>query len=296
MPISETARSVARTLLGRRAARGVRRWLNRASLDPHWYVTRFAGRHGLEIGGPSEVFGDVGPISLYEVLSSLDNCLFASQTIWEGQVREGQHFQYSALKPPGCQFIADATNLNTIQDATYDCILGSHVLEHIANPLRALAEWTRILNDDGLLLIVLPHKDGTFDWRRPTTTLAHMIDDRDRNTNEDDLTHLEEILALHDLDRDKPAGSLEQFRSRCMANFHNRAMHHHVFDTLAAVRLVDCAGLQLLRVDLLRPFHIFLTCEKLRRTGDNGDFLSEHAMYRQRSPFPSDRRNAQKSV
>jgi SAM-dependent methyltransferase len=226
----------------------------------------------------------------------LDNCLFASRTIWEGQVREGQHFQYSSQKPPGYQFITEATNLDAIHDAAYECVLASHVLEHIANPLRALAEWMRVLKDDGLLLIVLPHKDGTFDWRRPTTTLAHMIEDGDRNMDEDDLTHLEEILALHDLDRDKPAGSFEQFRSRCTANFHNRAMHHHVFDTHAAVRLMDRAGLQLLRVDVLRPFHIFLTCQKPSRTPGNEAFLSERAMYRQRSPFPSDRRNSPKSV
>ena len=32
---------------------------------------------------------------------------------------------------------------------TYDVLLSSHTLEHIANPLRALSEWKRIVGDDG---------------------------------------------------------------------------------------------------------------------------------------------------
>ncbi len=44
------------------------------------------------------------------------------------------------------------------------------------------------------------------------------------------MTHLNEILELHDLSMDPPAGTLEQFKARSLKNLENRALHHHVFD------------------------------------------------------------------
>jgi hypothetical protein len=84
------------------------------------------------------------------------------------------------------------------------------------------------LKEDGLLVSVLPHKDGIFEWRRPTTRLAHMIEGYEKDVGDNDLTHLPEILALHDLEKDKPTGSAEQFRRRCLDNSFNRALHHHM--------------------------------------------------------------------
>jgi len=79
--------------------------------------------------------------------------------------------------------------------------------------------------------------------------LAHMMDDFRNGTGDDDLTHLPEILALHDMERDPAAGSKEQFRQRCLQNHSNRAIHHHVFDTASAIALVDHAGFQIVRVE-----------------------------------------------
>jgi hypothetical protein len=40
---------------------------------------------------------------------------------------------------------------------------------------------------------------------------------------------MNEIIELHDLKKDKHAGSPEQFRERSLKNIENRALHHHVF-------------------------------------------------------------------
>jgi SAM-dependent methyltransferase len=162
-------------------------------------------------------------------------------------------------------------------------------LEHVANPLRALEEWRRVLENNGLLLLILPHKDGTFDWRRPVTELEHMIDDYEKNVGEEDLTHLPEILALHDLKKDLPAGSAENFRLRCAENSANRAMHHHVFDTSLTLRLLDRAHFQLLRVSAFAPCHIIVLSRKCDGVPDNMAFLAPDARYRNHSPFSSDR-------
>jgi SAM-dependent methyltransferase len=249
----------------------------------------FAGKHGIEIGGPSAILGDAGVLPIYRVLAELDNCLYSARTIWTGDVQEGRVFQYHPLKRCGNQIICEATDLKPIKDSAYECVLASHCLEHVANPLRALGEWGRVLQQDGLLLLILPHKDGTFDWKRPITSLDHMIEDFRNEIGEDDLTHLPEILALHDLEKDKAAGSKEEFQQRCRQNFSNRAMHHHVFDIRTAVALVDRAAFKLVRVDIAKPYHIIILAQRCDRTCDNSAFLGPNADYHCQSPFPSDR-------
>jgi SAM-dependent methyltransferase len=250
---------------------------------------KLAGKRALEIGGPSDIFGDDGLLQIYSILRSVDNCLFSARTIWTGEVQIGRRFQYHPRKDPGTQLICEATDLSPVPDSSYEAVLASHCLEHVANPIRALEEWKRVLVKGGFLLLVLPHKDGTFDWRRPVTPLEHMIQDYERNTTEDDLTHLPEILALHDLEKDPPAGSPEQFKQRCLVNSANRAIHHHVFDMTAAVALLDHAGFQLTRVATFEPFHIVMLASKCGKRADNSRFLRPDAEFRTRSPFHSDR-------
>jgi SAM-dependent methyltransferase len=103
-------------------------------------------------------------------------------------------------------------------------------LEHVANPLRALGEWKRAIRPGGALILVLPDKASNFDHNRPYTSLEHILDDFRNETTEHDLTHLQEILDLHDLSMDPPAGNPEAFRKRSLDNFKNRTLHHHVFN------------------------------------------------------------------
>src|SRR5271154_2144391 len=231
------------------------------------------------------MLGANGELPVYDVLGSLDNCLYGRNTIWTGEVLEGNTFLYQPERRPGVQIICDATNLHSVKDSSYECVLACHCLEHIANPLRALAEWKRVLRDDGLLLLILPHKDGTFDWRRPTTPLAHMIEDYESAVGEEDLTHLPEILELHDLSRDKEAGTKEQFRQRCQENHLNRAMHHHVFDTMAALRIVNHGGFKVVRVDNLKPFHIIILASRTDQMVDNSAFMQPGGERWNRIPF-----------
>lgn len=279
---------MARKVIGARAAKYIRTRFRQVLPSIVEYRATLQGMRALEIGGPSAVFGPEGPIPVYDVLASLDNCIYSAYTIWTGGVQEGATFHYHHKKAPGKQLICEATRL-TAASSSYDCILASHCLEHVANPLLALSEWKRVLRVDGVLLLVLPHKDGTFDWRRPTTSLGHIIADYENQVGEDDLTHLPEILALHDLELDKPAGTKEQFRERCLTNYHNRAVHHHVFNTLVAMQVVDRAGFTILHADPLRPFHIVILAARSSQVPDNGCFLERSAKGLRRSPFPSDR-------
>ena len=245
-------------------------------------------KYGLEIGGPSHMLARDGPLPIYDVLAGLDNCLYSGSTIWTGEVQAGNTFSYDRAKEAGKQIICDSTDLHPIKDSAYDCVLACHCVEHIANPLRALGEWKRVLQENGLLFVVLPHKDGGFDWRRPVTSLTHLIDDFRNGIGEEDLTHLPEILELHDLSKDPGAGTKENFRERSLQNYKKRALHHHVFDTRTAFEMLDHRGFELIRVDFVRPIHLIILARRVNGVPDNDEFLKTKSRHLRRSPFASD--------
>ncbi|GAB6844923.1 SAM-dependent methyltransferase [Methylorubrum rhodinum] len=244
---------------------------------------RFDGRRALEIGGPSACFRAQGYFPVYPRLAGVDNCNFASTTLWEGTIEAGASFHTDPARPPGRQFIAEATDLAAVPTGAYEVILSSHTIEHTANPLKALAEWRRLLTEDGLLVLIAPHKDRTFDHRRPVTRLDHLIADFEAGTGEDDRTHLPEILAHHDLSRDPGGGTREDFVRRSQDNLAHRALHHHVFDTGLAEAMLRQAGFRPLAVEARRPYNIVVVAQK----GEPGP--GDPPPLRFASPFPSDR-------
>jgi len=222
-----------------------------------------SGKAGLEIGGPSEIFSRDGLLPIYAHAARMDNCNFATETIWEGELQEGESFRPECDRTMGTQFVREATDLLDIPSEAYDFICSCHTLEHVANPLGALKEWMRVMRPGGTLALVLPHKEATFDHRRPVTALDHFKRDKEMRVAEDDLTHLEEILSLHDLSRDPGAGDFESFEQRSRENFTNRCLHHHVFDTELAVSMVVEAGLRVIAADRASPIDIVVLCTKV---------------------------------
>jgi SAM-dependent methyltransferase len=266
----------------------MRRLLHGKYFEIGKHQTEFKGKLAIEIGGPSEIFGDEGSLPVYSLLRNVDNCLFSNSTIWSESVQNGGIYRYQRGRESGTQFVCEGASLESIPTSSYDVILSSHCLEHMANPLGALEGWKRVLKTGGCILLILPHKDGTFDWKRPVTPLAHMIQDYEQNIGEDDLTHLPEIIALHDMIRDKAALSKEAFVQRCLNNSRIRGMHHHVFSTPVAVEMMDRAGFQLLEVGAFRPHDIVLLAIKPTQPPDNFKYLSSEFGPIKRSPFQSD--------
>jgi SAM-dependent methyltransferase len=213
-------------------------------------------KSGLEIGGPSEVFRRwCSPLPIYPQVTSLDNCDVSRTTIW---ATHADAYRFSKGTVPGKTIFCEGSDLSCVSDQNYDFILSSHNLEHFANPVKALHEWKRVTRPGGGLVLVLPNHSKTFDHRRSPTTVDHMFEDFERNMQEDDLSHLPEILQTHDLSLDLAAGSAEEFRSRSLNNFTNRCLHHHVFDKTNSRQLLSAVGMDVLAVEPAFPFHIFL--------------------------------------
>jgi ubiquinone/menaquinone biosynthesis C-methylase UbiE len=216
-------------------------------------------KSGIEIGGPSGIFSKNHFLPIYPYLKSLDGVNFSSQTLWEGEIEQGNNYKFGGKT--GYQFIAEGSDLRQIQSQTYDFLLSCNNLEHIANPLKALAEWKRVLKKGGALILILPKKESNFDHKRSVTSLEHVIKDYENNIDERDTSVIEEVLRLHDLNRDPKAGNFENFKKRSENNFSNRTLHHHVFDTDLLKQMVEHIGMKTL-ITYSSPIEHFIAAIK----------------------------------
>lgn len=256
---------------------------------PGAFCGPLCGARVLEVGGPSGVFGVAGLLPVYGVAASVDNVQWATDTVWHGRQDAGSY------RPGGRELgrvhVVDDVDLAPLADGAYDAVISSHVIEHLANPLRALAAWRR-LTGGGLVLVVAPHKAGTFDHRRPVTPLEHMAADLEAGTGEDDLTHLEETLALHDRARDADPDDRATWEAKRRDNPSHRLLHHHVFTTPSLVRLLDHAGLQVEALETRWPHDIY-ALGRFTDDPDNAGWLDPRTSPALRaSPFKVDREPA----
>jgi SAM-dependent methyltransferase len=256
---------------------------------PHGFVEPLAGRRGLELGGPSACFGRDAALPAYPALREIDGVQPTANTTWHqldpevGYVVDGER--------RGALHLIDDVDMPSLQADTYDAVICSHVIEHIANPLRALAAWRRVSRPEGYLLMVVPHMAATFDHRRSLTPLSHMIEDLDADTGEDDLTHLEEFLRLHDSDRNVRGIEDPDFVSELRDNARTRLLHHHTFTTSSLIELLGVAGLQVHMAQTRLPHDIYVLGRWVPE-GQPAENLRFALTASRQSPFRADRRCA----
>lgn len=222
----------------------------------------FTNANGIEIGGPSDIFKKSGAIPIYELVANIDNINFSDKTFW-GEISSGNNFKYNDQKHNGKQYITDATDLSMIGDNMYDFLLSSHVLEHIANPIKALYEWRRVIKKDGYILIILPSMNHTFDWKRNLTELSHIINDYENNMQENDDTHFEEIIKMHDVERDTTVSSYEEHVRRTKDNFNSRIVHHHTFNMNLLISLLEYCTFEIIDTQFIAPYNLVVIAKKI---------------------------------
>jgi SAM-dependent methyltransferase len=118
-----------------------------------------------------------------------------------------------------------------------DYVASSHLIEHIANPIRALLEWHRVLKPGGFIWMVVPDRRETFDRKRERTPLSHLIADYEKGTTQSDAQHIDDFIDNVDwaeLHPDDPYGARkEYFRklySDTVAAGGEINIHFHVFE------------------------------------------------------------------
>jgi SAM-dependent methyltransferase len=257
----------------------------------NWDVYRKAieQKIGLEIGGPSRLWASGHFLPIYAACQYVDGCNFAGETVWEGKIHQGP-YHCEGAHGKGRQYIADAVDLAMLRDPSYDFVLSCHCLEHIANPIKAVKEWIRVLKPNGFLVLAVPHRDGFLSLVRSVSSLAHIVNDYESNITEHDMTHLEELIEANTKLKDE--ASKQRERDILLRNFEHRMMHHHSFDPTLVVSLVDYVGMQVRAVNLLEPYQIVCLAEKLgdSQLPNNLVFFSKDADYLKNTPFSVDRR------
>ena len=216
------------------------------------YSNLFYDKIGLEIGGPSTYIINTG---VYTKSKSLDNANYSTDTIWSQHV-DNTDYVFDGKTVPGKTFIADSVDLKIFQNKSYDFVVACHVLEHLVNPLKALKEMTRIIKDDGILFLILPYKEKTFDHKRPISNFSKLVDNYNKDRNEIDVDdYFPEIFELHDLSMDLPAGSLDNFKERSKKNYENRGLHVHVFDFDLIIQCLSFFNYEIIEKVLVHPYH-----------------------------------------
>lgn len=86
-----------------------------------------------------------------------------------------------------------------LEDESQDFVVSSHVLEHFPDPIAALLEWHRVTRPGGMIYMIVPHKERTFDKDRERTTLAHLIADHEHGAVSDDTWEHQHVWVTDDV-------------------------------------------------------------------------------------------------
>jgi SAM-dependent methyltransferase len=181
----------------------------------------FSDKKGLELGGPTLIFEDIYAASTVDLIN------FSNVTLWG-------EFQDGATKPGGrgSILIMDGSHLSRIPDNSYDFTMGSHYLEHLLNPLQALASMHRVLRRGGVALLILPNKDFCFDHRRGVGRMEDILFRYIHKVEETDMRYanIKEVTMMSDITKDRAAKNYQFFLRRCLHNSRNRGIHQFVYN------------------------------------------------------------------
>jgi SAM-dependent methyltransferase len=125
------------------------------------------------------------------------------------------------------QVVDEAETLASVPDASVDFVVANHVIEHLENPLGALNAWMRVVRPGGTVFLAVPDKARTFDARRPSTTLEHLLADAQDGGAGSRSAHYAEWVELVEPGQDPAALEAER-----------RDIHFHVWGLPDLARLL----------------------------------------------------------
>lgn len=132
------------------------------------------------------------------------------------------------------------------ENESFSFVLNEHVLEHIANPIKAIQEWTRVLKKGGHLYLVLPHKERTNDKHREVTTLEHLIADYEKNVPYNDPEHFDDWFS-NVVERGLMPEHYKHMQKEQLLD--TASIHHHVWTEREVEELLKYLDLEIIFVD-----------------------------------------------
>jgi SAM-dependent methyltransferase len=212
------------------------------------FASRLLG-HGLELGPLNR------PLPIHDGMQ-------VSYVDRADQATLQREFPKIAHHIPRVDILDDAETLGTVAPGTADFVVAAHVIEHMRNPIGALAHWARVVRAGGLIYLIVPDKRRMFDERRVRTSLEHLVLDYRQPSEERDFEHYLEYAALvHHQCGDAAIAEARRLRDTGFS------IHFHVFLPQDVVRMVEWIGanvapLTIVEGPVLSPaadeFHILL--------------------------------------
>jgi SAM-dependent methyltransferase len=156
-------------------------------------------------------------------------------------------FAEYAGEPTLADYYGDTCDL-PFYNSSVDYVATSHVIEHAANPLSALAEWFRVIRHEGLIYMVIPDRQKTFDHPRPLSEPSHILEDFRNRVTQADGTHIDDFVYGVDWQMFSPDTPPEEERRARdeLASVYRRSVeagneiniHFHTFESHSALELI----------------------------------------------------------
>ena len=131
-------------------------------------------------------------------------------------------------------------NALPFHDNCLDYVACFDVLQRLANPVAALAEWYRVLRPGGIIYLVVPNRNATWEHTRAVTPVDHMLEDYVKETTGCDASHIDEFVYDVDWSRyspDTPADEMPGLRASLARRLHEAVergedidIHFHTFE------------------------------------------------------------------
>ncbi len=166
-------------------------------------------------------------------------------------------------KPSDVDYVTDAANLFFAKDGTLDFVCSSHVLEHLANPLRAISEWKRVIKEGGIIYAGIPDKRYMFDHKRDRTPLNHLINDFENDVDQTDETHILECIEKWDKKGD--SGNIKEKTQEYIKGNLKSHIHHHVWIIDDVKEIFEYMGLSIFYGPVLHHGTIHIIGQKSKQ-------------------------------
>jgi SAM-dependent methyltransferase len=202
----------------------------------------FNNKSGVVIGGHLR-WNFKGLLQTAKKIINVDNC-----PVYDG-------------KPADVDYVAEASDLFFAEDESLDFVCSSHVLEHLANPLKAIVEWKRALKKGGIIYIGVPDKRRTFDRKRDRTPLSHLIEDFNKDVDQADQTHVSDYIEKWD--RPNTSSSCKEDILKDAKKYPQSLIHHHVWITEDLKEIFEYMNLKIRYGPILRHGTIHIIGQKI---------------------------------
>lgn len=133
----------------------------------------------------------------------------------------------------------DAEDLKAVPAESQDFVIANHVIEHMANPIKALISWSNALKVGGRLFLAVPDKRFTFDKERPYTALSHLFEDYEHPSRERDFAHFQEFAREVSCKtfNARPVEESDAYARELWAQ--DYSIHYHVWDDVRFREFLD---------------------------------------------------------